>query len=38
MDVIHPTVSVEALKGTQSTDPSQWVGLVLSFLHPPLDS
>ena len=26
----HPTSSVKALKETQSTDPNQWPGLVLS--------
>jgi len=26
----HPTNSVKALKKTQSTDPSQWPGLILS--------
>jgi len=26
----HPTISVKALKGTQSTDPNQWPGLNLS--------
>jgi len=28
----HPTISVEALKGAQSSNPNQWL------LHPPLDS
>jgi len=26
----HPTMSVKALKGTQSTNPNQWPGLILS--------
>jgi len=26
----HPTISVKALKGTQSTNPIQWPGLILS--------
>jgi len=26
----HPTISVKAVKGTQSSNPNQWPGLILS--------
>ena len=29
----YPTSSVKALKGAQSTDPNQWPGLILFFIH-----
>jgi len=30
MSFCNPTTSVKALKGTQSTNPNQWPGLILS--------
>jgi len=32
----HQTISIEAQKATQSTNPNHWPGPI--FLHPPLDS